>query len=88
MRLIVAILVVGVGALAAEPVLTTTGMRLVTYVLLVLATAAAASLAIRSWPRRHPDLCPHCRGRGTTTFVAARRLRTRHCFVCKGTGRT
>lgn len=87
MRLVVAIIVLVAGVLAAGWVLEATGMHLATYVLLVLGVAVAAPWMIRSWPRRHPELCAYCHGRGSTTFVAARRLRTRQCFYCHGTGR-
>ncbi|SHN47049.1 hypothetical protein SAMN05443668_1205 [Cryptosporangium aurantiacum] len=82
-----AIIVLVFGVFAAERVLGATGMHLATYVLLVLGAAAAAPWMVRSWPHRHPDLCAYCHGRGSTTFVAARRLRTRQCFFCRGTGR-
>ena len=72
---------------AAERVLAVTGMPWPIYVVLALGVASASPFGIRSWHLRHPDLCEECRGRGSTTFIAARRLRTRQCSFCHGTGR-
>ncbi|MFI5956118.1 hypothetical protein [Cryptosporangium sp. NPDC051539] len=54
---------------------------------IALALGLALTMWMVSWRRRHPDRCAHCHGRGSNTFIAARRLRTRYCFFCHGTGR-
>ncbi|TQS45852.1 hypothetical protein [Cryptosporangium phraense] len=87
MRLFVAIIVLAVGLGAAAWVLSATAINPVVYAVLLAGVTAAAPLGVPSWVRRHPDRCVHCRGRGSNTFIAARRLRTRHCFFCHGTGR-
>jgi len=86
-RIVVVIGVLVVAAVVADRVLALTGMPWPIYVLLVLGVAFASPFGVRSWHVRHPDRCEHCRGRGSTTFVAARRLRTRRCSFCHGTGR-
>ena len=87
MRVLVAIGVLAVGIGAAGWVLAVTGMTLIQYMLLVIGVALTAPYTVRRWASRHPGRCAHCHGRGTTTFVAAQRLRTRRCFFCDGTGR-
>lgn len=76
-----------VAAVAADRVLAVTGMPLAVYLAIVLGLAVVAPFGIRSWHLRHPERCEYCRGRGSTTFIAARRLRTRMCSFCHGSGR-
>jgi hypothetical protein len=86
MRLLVALTVLGLGIYLAAPVTRLTGVSSIHYLLIVVVAACVAPVFVRSWERRHPDRCAYCHGHGSTTFIADRRLRTRRCFVCDGTG--
>jgi hypothetical protein len=86
MRFLVGLLVLAVGVSVARPGTELTGLNWVYYLAIVLVVACVAPFGVRSWERRHPDRCAYCRGHGAKTFIAEKRLRTRRCFVCDGTG--
>lgn len=86
MRLLVAMTVVGLGIYAAAPVTGVTGVSWVHYALIVVVAAGVAPVFVRSWESRHPGRCAYCHGHGSRTFIAEKKLRTRRCFVCDGTG--
>lgn len=86
MRLLVALTVLGLGLYAAAPVIGVTGVSWTHYLFAVMVAASVAPVFVRSWERRHPDRCTRCHGHGATTFIAEKRLRTRRCFACDGTG--
>jgi hypothetical protein len=86
MRFLVGLLVFAVGVSFTRRAIDVTGLGWPYYLLIVVIVACAAPFAVRSWERRHPDRCAYCHGHGAKTFIAEKRLRTRVCFSCEGTG--